>query len=343
MLVKFAIDPQALLKESNPLPLNFDRLVDRWENYGVLVNTDDIEDSLDSIEFNIRIQLEEIFKDDDPPRRFRFLKDTVSQVNWETLDDSNIGLLRDWADMLDLAVLNDDLAYFVGASDSPLSIDEQQAKCGNVEPIGFPIADQARAWRQASAISRRGFEVGEAHETLWSERFSRLVEFAGQIVVIDAYALHDRQIAGLLKLLEFIDRDGNACRVTLYSSPSEDVDEAVERIRGLLHEAVGRLDGGGVQQVTVRLLPIDEQEHDRRIRFDRTVFAPENSFALVFSGGEGTVPVSVGCSMQLSDDEYHPFDVMKQTENELLKKARALRWLSSEDDFIILHPNQRIV
>ena len=75
MLVKFAIDPQALLKESNPLPLNFDRLVDRWENYGVLVNTDDIEDSLDSIEFNIRIQLEEIFKDDDPPRRFRFLKD----------------------------------------------------------------------------------------------------------------------------------------------------------------------------------------------------------------------------------------------------------------------------
>ena len=129
------------------------------------------------------------------------------------------------------------------------------------------------------------------------------------------------------------------CRVTLFSSPSEDNDEVVSRIREMLHEEIGTLSGGGVQQVTVRLLPLNAQEHDRRIRFDRSVYAPENSIALVFSGDEGSVPQSVGCQLRPSDEQYHPFEVMKQTENELIRKARNLKWLINEQDYMVLYPN----
>lgn len=344
MLVKFAVDPQALHKESNPLPLQFDRLIERWENFGVLVNAWEVEDKIDSIEFSIREQLEEIFKDDEPPLRYRFIADTVPQVAWDTLDDDNIGSLNGWDGHFELAIIEETLAEIIGVGETgtPLSTEQRQELCGNVEPIGLAIADQARAWRRASTISRRGFEVGDDHETLWNERFSRLVEFSSQIVIIDAYALHDRQFSGFLKLLQLIDRDGQSCRVTLFSSPFEDTDEAVAKIRERLQEEVGRLSGGGVRQVTVRLLPLDKQEHDRRIRFDRSVYAPENSIALVFSGDEGIVPQSVGCTLQLSDDEYHPFDVMKETENELLGKARNLKWLVNEQDFVVLHPNSSV-
>ena len=238
-----------------------------------------------------------------------------------------------------MAVLNDELALFIDALDRPLSFDVQQALCGNVEPIGFTISDQARSWRQASAISRSGFEVGEVHETIWCERFSRLAELSTQIVIIDAYALHDRQLSGFIRLLQMIDRDAISSRVTLFSSPAEDTDEAVRNVYEALNNEVGRLSRGGIHQITVRLLPLIEQEHDRRIRFDRTVYAPENSIALVFSGNEGSVPRTVGCTLQVSDDEYHPFDVMKQTENQLIRRARDLQWLVSEQDYLVLFPD----
>ena len=346
MLVKFAVDPQALMKESYPLPIHFDRLFEKWENFGVLVNAWEIEDKLDSIEFSIREQLEEIFKDDEHPLRYRFIEAVFPQVSWETLDDSDIGRLRDRDEYFELAIIEETLAEIIGVgpADEPLTVQERKAMCGNVEPIGLAIADRAHAWRRASTISRRGFEVGDDHETLWKERFSRLAEFSSQIVIVDAYALHDSQFSGFVKLLQLIDRDAKSCRVTLYSSPDEEryavaPDEAVKRLWEALTEEVGRLSRGGVQQVTVRLLPLDEQEHDRRIRFDRSVYAPENSIALVFSGVQGTVPQTVGCQLRLSDDEYHPFDVMKQTENELIRKANNLAWLATEQDYIVLYPD----
>ena len=285
--------------------------------------------------------MEEIFKDDSAPQRYRFLEDAVSHVNWQTLDDKNIGRLGNRSDEFELAVLNDDLAYFINASSRPLTIDEQQALCGNVEPIGFAISDKARSWRQASAISRRGFEVGDDHETLWTDRFSRLAEFSNQIVIIDAYALHDRQISGFVKLLQLIDRDAKSCHVTLYSSPDReraavDPDEAVRQVRETLTEEVCRLARGGIHQVTVRLLPLDEQEHDRHFRFDRNVYESGNSIALVFSGDNGVVEQRVSCYLRLSDNVLHPFDDLKKIENELLSKAKTLDWLVDEEDFIIL-------
>ena len=343
MLVKFAIDPQALLKEANPYLIYFDRLIEKWENFGILVNVSEIDDKIDSIDADIREELEVILKDSETPLRFRFLEDNVPHVNWETLDDDNIGRLRGFSDSFELAVLNDELAYVIGALERPLSFDQQREMCGGVEPIGLAIADRARAWRRASSISRRGFSIGDDHEMLWNERFSRLVEFSSQIVIVDAYALHDSQLNGFIKLLQLIDRDAKSCRVTLYSSPDRgrsvvDPDEAVRQVRETLTEEVDRLSLGGVQQVTVRLLPLGEQEHDRRIRFDRSVYAPENSIALVFSGDGGTVPQSVGCQLRLSDEEYHPFDVMKRTENELLRRASNVEWLTETEDYIILHP-----
>ena len=351
MLVKFAVDPQALHKASNPLPIHFDRLIERWENFGVLVNAWEIEDKLDSIEFSIREQLEEIFKDDEPPLRYRFLEETVPQVNWETFDDDNIGMLSGWEEHFELAIIEETLAEIIGVGETgaPLSHEQRRDLCGEVEPIGLAIADQAWAWRRASAISRRGFEVGDAHETLWNERFSRLAEFSIQIVIIDAYALHDRQISGFIKLLQLIDRNGRSCHVTLFSSPSQNNDESVSKIRELLDKEVDRLSGVGVRQVTVRLFDLSDADtgkmlHDRRIRFDRSVYAPENSFALVFSGDEGTVPQSISCTLQLSeiyDDEHHPYKVMKERENKLLKKAQDLKWLPTEQDFMILYPVSR--
>lgn len=340
MLVKFAIDPQALLKESNPLPTDFESLVEQWENFGVLVNPYQVEDEIDSFEFNIKIQLEEIFKDDDPPRRYRF-EDSTGQLDWESLLDDNGAGLKAWSPTLELAIIGELLTDEIGVGNNgaPLSDAARQATYGNVEPIGLAKSDRARAWRHAWNIARIDFNEGEEHETLWNERFSRLAEFSSQIVIIDRHALHGRQFSGFLKLLQLIDRDGQLCRVTLFSSPSEDNDEVVSRIREMLHEEIGTLSGGGVQQVTVRLLPLNAQEHDRRIRFDRSVYAPENSIALVFSGDEGSVPQSVGCQLRPSDEQYHPFEVMKQTENELIRKARNLKWLINEQDYMVLYPN----
>ena len=341
MLVNFAVDPQALLKESNPIPIHFDRLLEKWENFGVLVNAYEIEDKLASLEFSIREQLEEIFKDDEPPLRYRFLENAPPQMDWETLDDDSIGKLRDWDEHFELAIIEETLAEIIGVgpSNEPLSFDDQQAICGNVEPIGLAIADRARAWSLASGISRKGFEVGDDYELLWNERFKRLAEYSSQIVIIDAYALHGRQLDGFIKLLQMIDRDANSCRVTLFSSPTEDSDEAVRNAREVLENEVDRLSRGGIQQITIRLLPLDEQEHDRHFRFDCNVYEPGNSIALVFSGNQGTVEQRVSCSLQISDGAYHPFDDLKEIENELLKRAKRLNWLATEDDFFVLQPN----
>ncbi len=350
MLVKFAIDPQSLFKfkAQTTLSIQFERLLEKWENYGILVNTDQIEENIDCFEPNIRDQIEEIFEQSDlktSPPRYRLLEGE-RRVIWEDLDDNNIGILSDYSEVFDLAIIEETLALEIKVLESPLSPDTREAICGTVEPIGHAIADRALSWSRASAVSRRGFEEGDNYMRLWNEHFKRLTEFSSQVVIIDAYALHDRQFDGFVKLLQFIDKDGKACRVTLFSSPAQDNDRSVQdndrsvkKIRERLSYEVGRLSGGGIKQVTIRLLPLDKQEHDRHIRFDRTIYKPQNSFALVFSGEDGNVPQSVGCSLQLSDDEYHPFDDLKKVENELINKAKNLRWLASEQDYMVLFPN----
>lgn len=347
MLVKFAIDPQALVKESNPLPTDFESLIERWENFGILVNPDQLEDEIDSFEFNIRVQLEEIFKDDQTPRRYR-CKDIAGQLDWEYLLENDGMGLKEWSETLELAVIGELLAdeIGVGIHGEPLSDEVIQATYGDVEPIGLARSHRARAWRHAWNIARLGFTEGESHETLWNERFSRLSQNSEQIVVIDMHALENRQYTGFVRLLELISSQGNACLVTLFSSPPANNDESVEGARRQLCEDVGRLGGSGVRQVTVRFFDSSDDEtrmmlHDRRIRFDCTVFAPENSIALVFSSDNGTVPQNIGCTLLVSDVDHHPYDAMKTRENDLLRKARALNWLRHEKDFAIFHPKPR--
>ena len=210
----------------------------------MLVNADELEDGIPSFEFNIKIQLEEIFKEkednppgqcricsnsvtdwslsENPPKRYRFLEDEeTAPPAWRTLDDDNIGRLRDLSDIFELAVLEETLAEIIGVGPKghPLSPDDQQVMCGNVEPIGLAIADRANAWERAFSISQREFQVGDWHDSLWTERFSRLAEFSEQIVIIDGYATSENHITGLLRLLDLINRDGKHCHVKLFSFP----------------------------------------------------------------------------------------------------------------------------
>ena len=337
MLVKFAIDPQVLL--SDPQPSQFDRLVDRWENYGVLVNTEELEDVIDSYEFNINVKsrLQEILKDDDPPRRFRFLEDAAPQVNWETLDDENIGRIAHWGDVFELAVLNDELAFSIDALDSPLSFEKQRDMCGRVEPIAYAIADRARAWTRVFDLSIEGIEAHEMHETLWNVRFSRLAEFAKQITIIDGNALRREQIRGLVRLLNFINRDGKGCHIELFAHSPEENDSAVRRLRESLQEIVSSMTGDGVQQVTVHLLPESDDEsrhllHDRYLRFDYNAYQIGNSIALIFMRSTGIVGQPVGFSPA-------SFGYVEEREIQLIEKAKTLKWLVSEEGSFVLPPN----
>ena len=328
MLVKFAIDPQALLKEANPYLIYFDRLIEKWENFGILVNASEIDDKIDCIDADIREELEVILKDDETPLRYRFLEDTVPHVNWETLDDDNIVRLSDFSDSFELAVLNDELAYFIGALERPLSFEQQREMCGGVEPIGLAIADRARAWTRVSDLSMDGIEAHELHESLWNGRFSRLTEFAKQIVIIDGNALRNEQFSGLARILNFVDRDGKDCHIKLFAHPTEENDSTVTGLRERLQLIVDRMTGGGVQLLTVHLLPASDDEarhllHDRYLRFDFNAYQIGNSIALLFMRDAGTVGQPVGFSPA-------SFDYVEEREIQLVEKADNLNWLISE-------------
>lgn len=365
MLVKFAIDPQALHEDSQPHPFEFEDLVEKWENFGILVNSDELQEHIDSFESNIGDQLRKILEESDRFKRCRFIEETGERVDWSSfLEDDGRGIhkLGDWADALELAVIDELLAaeIGIGKGGAPLTGNARQSLCGLVEPIGLAIAVGALVWRRAWVTTQRPFLEGELHDALWERRFRRLVEFSSEIVIIDAFALHDRQFDGFVKFLRYVDRDGSSCRVTLYSSPDKEraernADRAVQDVRRKLTAEVDRFARGGLKQVTVRLLRVIDQEHDRYVRFNHNVYAPQNSIALVFCGSSGRVEEQVGCAMKPtikahddgelfnSDDEmdYDPFeDELKPIENALLEKAKNLEWLATEKDYFILPRNQ---
>ena len=276
MLIKFAIETDAI-DDSTTQACN-NRLIRAWERFGVLVYPNPRDDS-------IRTTFEDMPQGPQSrwqrtwaqvlryPRRYRYSAMSGSS----DFTFSNINSHSELAEQseFEVAVLEETRAL-------ELDIPEGEGKLfGDVEGVRLCDVDQSQKFAHSNQRSQELVRTNKSTEVLWQERFQRFAAYSHNVVIFDRYAVRDdsnRNIEGLFRLLDFIDRDSNGCNVTIYSSPDpgRNANEEALAIRNKLEDKGEELRANGITSLEVRLFRDDRFRrpgHDRHIRFDDNVFS----------------------------------------------------------------------
>ncbi len=276
MLIKFAIEPDAI--DNSTTQACNKRLIQVWERFGVLVYPDPRDDAIRARVAKLRQgpqsrwqrTWEQVLKH---PRRYRY----SPMSGGGEFDFSDIEEPHDLAqvDEFELAVLEETRAL-------ELDIPEGEGKLfGDVEGVRLCEIDQSQKFEYSNRRSQELVRINKPVEILWQERFQRFAAFSQSVVIFDRYGVRDdnnQNIDGLLRLLDFIDRDSNGCNVTIYSSPDpgRNASEEASTIRNKLASKGNELRDNGISSLEVRLFRDDRFRrpgHDRHIRFDDNVFS----------------------------------------------------------------------
>ena len=276
MLLKFALEPDAIDNSTTQACNN--RLIEFWERFGVLVYPNPRDASIGARITNLQ---------QGPQSRWqrtwtqvlrhshRYRYSPMSSGGEFTF--SGIQELNDLArvDEFEVAVLEETRAL-------ELDILEGEGKLfGDVEGVRLCDIDQSQKFQHSRRRSEEIVRIGKSVEDLWQERFQRFAQYSRNVVIFDRYAVRDddnKNIQGLFRLLDFLDRDANGCEITIYSSPepAKNVDAEVISIRNLLGDKINGINGGGIKCVAVNLFRDDRFRrpgHDRHVRFDDNIFS----------------------------------------------------------------------
>lgn len=274
MLVKFAIEPEAIDDSTTQACAN--RLMTIWEHFGILTYPD----------FNIiSSQIKRL-----PPGSSRRLWEVV----WRRVSRNRHHYRRSYAidDEFTFSGINEpyqltqisefEVAVLEETRAAVLDIPEGEGKFyGDVEGIRLCEVDQSQKFQRSYQLSQDIVRINKSVDDLWKERFQRFAEYSQNVVIFDRFAVRDdanRNVSGLFKLIDFLDRDASGCRITIYSSPDPNINEqaAVDSARNNLQLKFGELNGDGIRSVEVRLF-LDRifrvPGHDRHIRFDDNIFS----------------------------------------------------------------------
>ena len=352
MLVKFAIDPQSLMGDSDTILTPLEDLIDQWEFFGILINFDDVDDALAAaqIDQNVRIAWGNVLMANEPSKAYPSERyrtghpdDSIDAQLWDALseqsDEQSVArelATRHGGQDLELAVIEETVAYFMGVTNRNASSNLIDA-CGGVEPIGLARAHRATKFQDAKQLSLKVISKDDEdaeHDKLWEGRFQRLAAYSSEIVIVDQWALSDGDIDGFVKILRYIDQAAANNRLILYSKPESersgspvDFSKEIPKLRERLNGAVTRL------PIKVHLLEPHENFHDRYIRFDHNVFTTGNGLASAFRLGNSVQEQSIDCTLK---DHAQSLTDIKKEEKRLGKRRSSVKW-TAEDTLIAIN------
>jgi len=275
MLVRFALDPDAVLSASDG---EHKRLSREWPQYGVLIyNAPTFEGSeLASVVENLPQAARTLWKQ--ILRRAWLCPSREPWLGVLGLDDNPQALSAVEKD-LDLLCLEE----------TRLEILREELHRGapSVELGDLREIDNTTAFERAHELAQKR-TGGMTVQKLWQERFALPASLSRNITIVDRFALADGEgINGLEAFLVLLDGSGKKVNVTLYSSYGD------EKLKLSEHEAQDRVENirkrlarGGVGDI--KLFLTDSRrfgyvEHDRFLKFDHLVFEIGSGMA-VFNG-----------------------------------------------------------
>ena len=276
MLVKFALEPDTIDNSTTQACNN--RLIREWERFGVLVYPNPRDASIAAIIANLR---------QGPQRRWQR---TWAQVlrhphryRYSPMSGSGEFAFSNMLEPIDLAQVDGfEVTVLEETRALELDIPDGEGKMfGDVEGVRLCDVDQSQKFQHSYQLSQEIIRINKPVNDLWQERFQRFAQYSRNIVIFDRYAVRDdsnRNIHGLFRLLDFLDRDANGCDIVIYSSPdpSRNVAAEADSIRSALESKAADLNNGGIKSFEVRLFRDDRFRrpgHDRHIRFDDNIFS----------------------------------------------------------------------
>lgn len=360
MLVKFAIDPQSLMGDADTIINQMEALLNRWEFFGILLNFDEVEDTLAtdrySINLNVRDAWDTALRANEPsmayaPEIYRtgHPDDSLDAGLWDVLSKQldvqsiarKLAARRSEID-IDLAVLEKDTADVMGVlnRNAPLNLIDA---CGGVEPTGLASAHRSTKFQDAKRLSAEPIGKDTKRDMIWESRFQGLAAYSSEIVIIDKYAVRSHNIAGVRAFIKHLDRDSVSCHLTIFSSlarqrqnETNKADQEVKRIRKYLLDSPPVR---GIKKITVHLLPDEEHPHDRYIRFNRNVFSTGRGITDAFK--ESVVSEEISCTLQ--DAPKSSYSAQAKRERDLERKSTCYsptkgnnKWLCQEEPCIII-------
>lgn len=286
MLVKFAIDPEALKYAKSATVDSFRE--NWWGPYGVLADPQGLVSALGrelcELGCNSNYHAERIGKLRYAYNELRKAHDTfegngyplfckISPIEWQSiLGDSDDDLAK-YRGEFSLALLDNARADLLGVPNSGT----YSRDCGGVEAARFQVDELSMTmnFKTAKRLAGEPIKKGQNTADLWRERFQNLVRCSNgnqQITIVDRYIASNicDNHNELFWLLEHISADSPGCRVTIYSSDSHVSDFAYvkERIDSNLERIGLRKDG--IKRLTMFICYDNEfskSNHDRYIRF----------------------------------------------------------------------------
>ena len=265
MLVKFAIDPDALSCAESDAFYRFYR--NWWTAYGVLADPQGSGSARAYRKY--RDELQNAYKSFDSNGWPLFCE--TRPIDWQGMQSTSD--LAKYRDEFGLALLEDTRALVFGVPDG--NGGKFSKNCGGVEAARFRHADLSTNFESAKLLSDHAIHKGQSMADLWRERFQNLVRCSNgnqQITIVDRYIASN--IFGgkseLFRLLEYINADSTGCSVTVFSSNKDVSDLACVEARVNSWQKQIGLTKAGIKRLTMFICYDDVfggSAHGRYIRF----------------------------------------------------------------------------
>jgi len=277
MLVKFCIDPDALTYEfdckitTNVLHRKF---IKQWCKFGILVHSNgNLNDSL------IAKKIKELNPEAKKiwmaalTRLLRISSKTAWNGEFPNNNLLEMQIIEKESDVAFSDPVRSELIFNLEEMEHSKTYDEL---CG-LEVCRFQSIEQSTKFQKSSEISEKYLEAGSSCSQEWKSRFSKSIEYANNISIVDRYMFENYFSASKLGKTSGLDRLINDCNhrkigkvcIDLFSA-SDDMGDAL-RIANLLIPKCGK----SIREIKIYQLPhikFKSLVHHRYLRTNNTLF-----------------------------------------------------------------------
>ncbi len=272
MLVRFAIEPDALFEDNDFRQEKVNRLLEVWRQYGVLVTMDTSAWKALPTKAKISItQWEDIKKilHLDPPQGYPSDRSARKRSFADIVSPDKA---RDLIGKLDLILLDPVRAQEIGLHDPEpcYHVESMHNDANSIEIISrWDNIDQCCRISDAKVLHNTSISLPDKPQHIWNERFESLCAHSGSTFsVIDPYIARDSQSnrSALLNFLSFLSEcSGNRCEFNIFSTLKADTN--VSAWENKLRSAITNLNlpVKKFKEVNFYIYPDTVFQHDRRV------------------------------------------------------------------------------
>lgn len=274
MIIRFAVDPEALAMRNFPAPLRrslHDNMLRLWANVGVLVYTGRAFE-----QSQLSVALRELPQDIRKMWLLALKQNRIQQgpPHWKGIRAlESPEELSALTKAIDILCLDEVRAALLGLPEEEESI---QLDANNLELVRFDCVNRALVFQEAEELAREPIEKGTKVLDVWKQRFARLARLSRHVVVMDRFALESAfkrgdKHSGIRRFLMELNQTAETSGVTVYASVKE---FSSRKLRDHLEGIWRELPKGGIRKIQLYL--VDDRDfmtiaHDRYVRFEKSV------------------------------------------------------------------------